>query len=146
MNKLLLEVNFRLRNTEEYNKIKDKFIENGFDTIAVENINNREFEIELLINYINENKLREKYEKIVVISNIEDAIFVWHRIYNFLADDFIFFIDKYNYSLLKGKIYEELSNMNAIEKENLDEIYINLTSENIERIGIKISKIKNCKY
>lgn len=134
MKKILVEINFRLRNVEEYYLIKKKFIEDEYEVINIESFNHRELETDFLLRYFQENKIKEKYEKIVIISNIEDAIFLWHRLYNFLADDFIFFIDKYNYSLLKGKIYEELANMNSIEKEKIDEIYINMNSENIERI------------
>jgi hypothetical protein len=99
-------MNFRLRNTEQYDLIIKEFLRKEFDIIKISNFNHKELRIEFLYEYINENKLREQYEKIVLISNIEDAVFIWYRMYNFLIDDFIFL----------SKLYKVLLNIITFRK------------------------------
>jgi hypothetical protein len=140
---LLLIVNFRLRAIEEFEEIKQKYVKYGYDIYEEKNINNREFKIELLQEIL-ERAESDKYERIVLISNIRDALFCWYRIYNSFIDDFIFFIDKYNYRLLKEDIYEQLSNFTNISSENLEgKIYINLKSWNFEIVKEILVNPKN---
>lgn len=146
MRKLLVEMNFRLRNIEEYGKIKKNFINNGYEILNIENFNYRELKIDFLFKFFKENMLKERYDKIILISNIEDMVLGVYRLYNFLADDFIFFIDKYNYRLLKGEIYEIISNLNSVEKENIDEIYMNIKTENICNLEKILKNTQNLKY
>ena len=127
--KLLLVVNFRLRDVEEFEEIKQKYMQCGYCLYEEKNLNHRDFKIEILQEIL-EKVESDKYNKIVLISNIRDVLFCWYRIYNSCIDDFIFFIDKYNYRLLKEEIYEQLSNFTNASFESLEgKIYINLKQE-----------------
>jgi hypothetical protein len=137
MKKILLSFPYNLDNKKnKYEKILNTFEENDYYIHNFEGINNDDFNIEILINILSMIEQEYKGEKkIVIFSNIRQILFSWYRIYSFLVDDFIYFIDDKNLEFLKNetnnKVIKLLSNFESINKENLySKIYLNINPNN----------------
>ena len=136
----LIICNFRLRNIDEFNEILLKFKGSKYDIFDIGEIDRENFKIEILEQKIDEiNKKNNGYENISVISNIRDVIFIWYRVYNKLIDNFIFFLDKVNYSILKradnSEVLEEIAEFKGVYQEELKgKIYTNIDYNNYEQM------------
>lgn len=136
----LIICNFRLRNIDEFNEILLKFKGSKYDIFDIGEIDRENFKIEILEQKIDKiNKNNNGYENITVISNIRDVIFIWYRVYNKLIDNFIFFLDKVNYSILKradnSEVLEEIAEFKGVYQEELKgKIYTNIDYNNYEQM------------
>lgn len=136
----LIICNFRLRNIEEFNEILLKFKGSKYDIFDIGEIDRENFKIEILEQKIDKiNKNNNGYENITVISNIRDVIFIWYRVYNKLINNFIFFLDKVNYSILKradnSEVLEEIAEFKGVYQEELKgKIYTNIDYNNYEQM------------
>lgn len=142
MKKLLIKFTYRLRNKEEFNEIINKFILKGFEVVELEYEKNS-FNINSIIEKIHREGLNfDENNQIVIISNVKDILYLWHRIYNEIGS-FVFFIDKYNYNILKEdekSILQLLSSMKLVSREEklLNKIYINIDFNNFQNITEEI--------
>jgi YHS domain-containing protein len=136
MAKILMAYNFRLRNTEEYSELIEKFDKNGYSIKIMPEISKENVEIEKLeIDIDNIRKEQSSIEEIIVISNIKDLLFCWYRVYNHLVDKFIFFIDKINQNILTRnkdfEVYEKIADLRTVKKiEEITPIFLNLNYTN----------------
>lgn len=147
--KIVLELFYRLRNSEEKSKIEIMFIKNGYEIVNMEEPDKREFKIESILEKISE--IKSSYGnncRIVLFSNIKDILFASYRIYNEKIDDFIFFIDKYNYDLaVKDEILSKLSEFSTVKNDKLKgKIYTNIEFGNFMPIFDFLVQNNNFKY
>ncbi len=143
MNKVLLVFPYNLNeNTDEFNKMTKKFEINGYDIINFNGIDNN-FDLMSLPNYINYTKdqLGGKIDRISVLSNVREFIFVWYRAYNSLIDDFIYFIDRDYENVflsdnnLENKFYLKIKDFVGIKNESIEgKIFININYNNYNQL------------
>lgn len=127
---ILIKFIYRLRNKEEFENIVNKFEKNGYRIHEIEYKKNN-FEIEMLVDKCNEISLKEnKKINIVIISNVEDVLFNWAKLYPNLGQ-YIFFIDNYNYNLIGNKSNLNIDYNSIMDKE--EKIYININFNNLNR-------------
>ena len=118
--KVALEVIFRLRNEELFFKIESDIKKKGYIIESFGEIDKKSFEFCNLEKKIEEIKLNYGNKtKIILISNIRDVLMTAFRKLNTEIDNFIYFIDKVNYSILKETEYKEFAMFKDIEKETI---------------------------
>ncbi|MFW5890663.1 MAG: hypothetical protein ACOCUI_00415, partial [bacterium] len=141
MNKVLLIFSYNIEENDiEFQRMIDEFEKNGYDIVNFNGID-KSFDILSLPNYINyvKDQIDYKIDRISVLSNVREFIFIWYRAYNGLVDDFIYFIDdSYSDIFLKknnleNKFYHKIRDFASLDKEMVsDEIFINLNYKNYD--------------
>jgi hypothetical protein len=140
---VLIKFTYRLRNKEEFESIINKFSEYIFIEIEY---NKENFTTDIIMKKLDElKKIYREINNIIIISNVKDVIFLWNKIYNELGK-FIFFIDKYNYNILKTEKIISNIEENSNKDRVLNKIYINISSENFENIIEDMFKMNSFKY
>jgi hypothetical protein len=137
--KVAFKFMYRLRKEEEYNKIEKEYIARGYDILTIE-YRRESFCSEILGLEIDKVKSNFKnVRKIAVISNVKDVIFLWAKAYSEIVNEFYYFIDKYNYSLIKNiEKYENIIKYGKSKKNT----YTNLTYFNSEHIVEDVLKYR----
>ncbi|MBM7557452.1 hypothetical protein, partial [Halanaerobacter jeridensis] len=148
MKKLLLVFPYQVKDETEFNRIIDKFDNEGYGIVNFNGIDS-EFDIGQLPLYIEHAKeqVKNKVERITILSNVKEIIFSWYRCYNSLVNEFVYCIDE-DKDFLNGKemytdFYYRLSNFIGIDNEYIQgNIYINIDFENYSSL-IKFLLINN---
>ena len=134
----LIICNFRLRNIDEFKVITENLKKEKYEIFDIGDIDKESISLEFILEYIK--SIREQgYNNLIFISNIRDVLFCMYRIYNKAVENYIFFMDKTNYSLLKksdnAKYYKDIAEFkNVIENEIKSKIYININYNNYEQL------------
>lgn len=126
LEKVLIAITFRLRNIDEFENIKKNFQKNGYVIIDIEVNRNEQFfeRIDEIVDEIKEN------EQIVLITNIKDLLLVVYNKYIKRIGNFIFFVDRVNYNILRGD-----GEIGGDLREIIDtNIYININLDNYKSI------------
>lgn len=144
MNKVLLVFPYKLNEKKkDFQRIIGRFDSEGYDIVNFEGIDN-DFDLMSLSNYINyvKEEINYKIDRISVLSNVREFIFVWYRAYNYLVDDFIYFIDEsYEVDFLKeenleNQFYRKIRDFAGVDNETITgNIYLNINYQNYNKIS-----------
>lgn len=140
MNNILLVFPYKLKDKKDkFNKIVDKFKQNGYRIISFSEID-KNFDVMSLPLYVKDaaEQLDCNLDRISVLSNVKEFIFIWYRAYNSLIDDFVYFIDSENYAkqlfnnnIIKDNLYQLITNFIGINNESIQgKIFLNLGLDN----------------
>lgn len=154
MENILLVFLNNLKDIEGLNKIIDEFDKRGYKMYLYDSIKDTDFDFTELPDIIQFYKNQFKnINKIVILSNLRDLIFVWYRCYNSIVDDCVYFLDEEEnrYFDLKDRhfdFYYSLSNFSNIDNETIEgKIYLSTKDKMHPRYRHKyLDSITNLDY
>ncbi|MCX8129921.1 MAG: hypothetical protein N3I35_07475 [Clostridia bacterium] len=134
MANVLISFRYDVKDNCGYEKALVDFENNDY-IVYDYNVSGQEFSIETLYYAVQDikDKHRGSLDRIAVISNIRYAIFIWYRCYNYLVNDYIYFIDESGLDIIGGRsnLIKNLSDLSGIGSETIvGKIYIHLTFSN----------------
>lgn len=148
MQKDLLAFSCQLTRNENFETVIRGFEEHGY------NVHRYQIplgaDINILPGIVNEIKLENQEQKIVVLSNNREALFCWYRCYNDLVDDFVYVLDE-NHSFLKDDgrklFFMKLADFTAISADEVQGvIYLNICPDNYENLDGFLLRNRNFRF
>lgn len=137
MNKVLLCISYNTFDKKGFDAIIKSFEQWGYDIHVFDIGPSDSFNFDSLFSVVSDLRTGAEKQRVVILSNIRTAVFSWYRCFNWMLDDFIYFIDD-NPAFTKTLHYEffdALASFAGIDTEALQaKIYLNLSVDNYKKV------------